>query len=326
MHMELRNLENKMGTVDNLRQERKGRTIPLARFYADFKVGSTKTCYGFVEGDDDPSYYRTIINNKLPKGCSIILYSSNGKENVKYIFEEISKRDYPANRITYFIDRDLSLIIEDPNLISGTQVYVTDNYSIENDILSEDTFINVAQDLLGFSTLPLNELERLKKYYISAKEKFENIMTPIMANIIHWKKCNCKPANYKNLKIKDIIIVKDGIVNFKSSLEEAISILYRQSQVDLSYHQKDKIEMIMNYITERKLSSKILRGKYLAVFFVKFCNSLYDDYENIGFNREKGRKISDNDIMDSIAPRSTPPESLVSFIDNAILSYYKQLE
>lgn len=62
MHMELRNLENKMGTVDNLRQERKGRTIPLARFYADFKVGSTKTCYGFVEGDDDPSYYRTIIN------------------------------------------------------------------------------------------------------------------------------------------------------------------------------------------------------------------------------------------------------------------------
>lgn len=84
--------------------------------------------------------------------------------------------------------------------------------------------------------------------------------------------------------------------------------------------------MIMNYITERKLSSKILRGKYLAVFFVKFCNSLYDDYENIGFNREKGRKISDNDIMDSIAPRSTPPESLVSFIDNAIISYYKQLE
>lgn len=254
--MESKNLEDKMGTVDNLRQERKGRTIPLARFYADFKVGSSNICYGFVEGDDDPSYYRTIINNKLPKGCSIILYPSNGKENVKYIFEEISQRNYPVNRITYFIDRDLSLIIEDPNLISGSQVYVTDNYSIENDILSENTFISVAQDLLGFSTLPLKELERLKMYYISAKEKFENIMTPIMSNIIHWKKCNCKPANYKNLKIKDIIIVKDGIVNLKSNIEEAINILYQQSQVDISYHQKDEIEMIMNYITEKSYHQK----------------------------------------------------------------------
>jgi hypothetical protein bfra3_15159 len=315
-----------MGTVDNLRQERKGRTIPLARFYADFKVGSSNICYGFVEGEDDPSYYRTVIKNKLPKGCSIILYPSNGKENVKYIFEEISQRNFPINRITYFIDRDLSSIIEDPNLICGAQIYVTDNYSIENDILSEDTFVSIAQDLLGFSTLTLEELERLKQCYILAKEKFENIMVPIMANIIHWKKCNCKPANYKNLKIKDIICVKNGIVNFKSNMEDAIKILYQQSQVDFNYYQKDKIEIIMNDITDRKLSSKILRGKYLATFFVKFCNSLYDDYENIGFARNKGRKISDSDIMDSVAPRSIPPESLIDFVSNVILPYYKQIK
>lgn len=326
MLMELKSLEDKMGTVDSLRQERKGRTIPLARFYADFKVGFSNICYGFVEGDDDPSYYRTIINHKLPKDCSIILYPSNGKENVKYIFEEISKRNYPTNRITYYIDRDLSLIINDPNLISGAQVYVTDNYSIENDILSEDTFINVAQDLLGFSTLSLKELERLKQCYISAKKKFENIMTPIMANIIHWKKCDCNPANYKNLKIKDIIVVQNGVVNFKSNLVETINILYQQSQVDFSYLQKDKIDIIMASITDNKLSSKILRGKYLAAFFIKFCNSLYDDCENIGFTRKKGRKISDSDIMDSVAPRSVPPESLISFIDKAILPYYKQHE
>lgn len=314
-----------MGTADNLRLERKGRTIPLARFYTDFKANTPNVCYGFVEGDDDPSYYRTVIKNRLPKGCYIILYPSNGKENVKYIYEEISKRGYPNNRITYYIDRDLSSVITDPNLISGSQIYITDKYSIENDILSEDTFINVAQDLIGFSSLTFDELESLKRCYISAKENYENIMIPIMANIIHWKKCNCKPANYNNFKIKDIITVKDGIVTFKTNIDDVIKILYRQSQVDFSYYQEHEIRIIMNYIIDTNMSSKILRGKYLAAFFVKFCNSLYDDYKNLGFSKNKGRKISDSDIMDSVAPRCIPPESLVNFVNDIIISYFKQV-
>ena len=49
-----------MGTVDTLRQERKGRTVPLQQFLSEYKQ-DVKICYGFVEGKDDPSYYRIDI-------------------------------------------------------------------------------------------------------------------------------------------------------------------------------------------------------------------------------------------------------------------------
>jgi hypothetical protein len=55
----------------------------------------------------------------------------------------------------------------------------------------------------------------------------------------------------------------------------------------------------------------------------RYCNSLYDNSNNMGIKRGKGRKISSNDIMQSVAPRSKPPESLLMFIKNNITSNYE---
>lgn len=314
-----------MSTVDALRAERNGRTIPLARFYSDFKIASTNICYGFVEGKDDPSYYRTIINNYLPQGCSIILYQSNGKENVKYIYDELSQRNYPSNRISFFMDRDLSPIINDPNLIKNPQVYITDFYSIENDILSEDTLTNVMQDILGFSFASIKEVDIIKQHFNKERDNFENLMIPIMANIIFWKRNGLKPANYRNLRIKDLISINNAcVVSFRYNIEETIQILYKQSNVDYDkYYNRDIVDDIISEITKRALGKQILRGKYLAAFFIEYCNSIYEHCDNIGIHRHNGRKLCASDIMDTIAPRSKPPYSLVCFINSTIMQYYK---
>lgn len=315
-----------MNTVDALRSERNGRTIPLARFYSEFRSESINICYGFVEGKDDPSYYRTIINNHLPEGCYITLYSANGKEAVKYIYEELSKRDYPSDRISFFMDRDLSCIIDDPNIIENRRVYITDNYSIENDILSEDTLVNVMQDILGFSFATIDELNKVKEFFKTEKKRFEVIMIPIMATIIYWKRKDLKRANYGNLKIKSLISLKNCIVSQSCTVDEMIRKLYIQSGVDYDEHDQNVIDDIISEITENDLSKQILRGKYLATFFIEFCNSLYDNYANIGIiSRDKGRKLGANDIMDVVAPRSKPPRSLLLFIEDVIVKYYKKV-
>lgn len=316
-----------MSTVDTLRSERNGRTIPLARFYSDFKIASTNICYGFVEGKDDPSYYRTIINNHLPTGCSIILYQSNGKENVKYIFDELSKRNYPSNRISFFMDRDLSPMVDDPHLIEDRQVYVTDLYSIENDILSEDTLINVMQDILGFSFFSIEELNKMKQHFKKERGCFEDLMMPIMANIIFWKRNNLKPANYKNLRIKDLIILSDTcMVSLRYPIEKTVQILYKQSNVDYDkYYNKEAVDNIISEINEKDFGKQILRGKYLASFFIEYCNSLCDHCDNMGIYRNNGRKLCANDIMDTVAPRSKPPYSLVHFVKSTIMQYYNEL-
>ncbi|MDD6581088.1 MAG: DUF4435 domain-containing protein [Bacteroidales bacterium] len=316
-----------MGTVDRLRQEREGRTVPLAQFLDDYKKDAAKLCYGFVEGKDDPSYYRTVIKNKINNDCKILLYPSGGKGNVKYVYEEIHKRDLPNDRIVYFMDRDLSSVIEDGNIIIDSHVYITDNYSIENDILNSDTLESVMQDLLGFSTTPMEEIEKVKKLYNEQLLDFETKMLPIMANIIVWKRKRIKPANYSQLKINKLFKVKDGSLSQIVTDDEIIKKLYQDSQADYSKYSKTDADNVIREIQDASLVHQIVRGKYLSVFFIMFCNSLYKEYANMGISAptNNGRELSDRDIMETIAPRARVPQSLNAFIDNTIMHYYRNL-
>ncbi len=209
MLMELKNLENSnMGIVDALRKERNGRTVPLLQFLSEYK-NDVKIYYGFVEGKDDLSYYRRIIKDKIDIDCKIVLYQSNGKGNVKYVFDEIRKnKNISKERIVYFMDRDLSSFVEDNNLIIDSHVYITDNYSIENDILNAETLEVVMQDILGFCATPMEELHKLKELYNLQFCDFLDKMLPIMANIIMWKRRNYNPGNYNNFRFKTTLAEK----------------------------------------------------------------------------------------------------------------------
>ena len=325
--MESKNLGNNiMGIADLLRLERNGKTVPLSRFYTDFKKDSSKVCYGFVEGKDDPSYYRTTIKQKIDKDCSVILYPSDGKEVLKYVYEEIRNRKYPIEKIVYFMDRDLSCIINDTNIINDPYVYITDNYSIENDILNEDTLESVLQDILGFCSTPTDELSSIKNLYNQQLNDFDNRMLPIMANIIVWKQNNIKPANYKNLKIRQLFNVKNGILTQIGSQDEIIKKLYKDSQVDYSMYDKSKMEIVMSELKEKSLVHQIVRGKYFAVFFILFCNSIHNDCSTMHINKtNKGRTLNENDIMETIAPRARVPKSLETFMEKTILQYFNNI-
>lgn len=315
-----------MGTADILRLERKGKTVPLSRFYSEFKKDSSKVFYGFVEGKDDPSYYRTAIKQKIDRDCSIILYPSDGKEVVKYVYEEIRNRNYPIEKIVYFMDRDLSCIINDTNIINDPYVYITDNYSIENDFLNEDTLVSVLQDILGFCATPTEELSTIKKLYNQQLNDFDNKMLPIMANIIVWKKNNIKPANYNQLKIKQLFNVTNGILTQIGTEDDIIRKLYKDSQVDYSMYDKSKMETVISEVKKKSLVHQIVRGKYFATFFILFCNSIHNDFSTMGINKtNKGRTLNDNDIMETIAPRARVPQSLEIFIKNTIVQYFNNV-
>lgn len=326
--MELKNLENSiMGTVDKLRQEREGRTVPLQQFLSEFKK-EAKVCYGFVEGKDDPSYYRKPITDKITEDCFVRFYPSNGKKNVKYVFEEIRNRgDIPRDRVVYFMDRDLSSVIDDENLIIDSHVYITDNYSIENDFLNSGTLRAVMQELLGFCSISLADIERVKRLYEEQLLCFENKILPIMANIVIWKRNNIKPANYRNLKIDKLFEVKNGQLSQIGTDDEMIQRLYKDSQADYSKYSKTEADNVIREIQEKSLVHQIVRGKYLADFFIMFCNSVYNEYANLGISAptNNGRKLSERDIMETIAPRARVPQSLKQFIERTIVNYFNNL-
>lgn len=313
-------------TPDTLRSERNGRTVPLSQFLSEYK-NDEKICYGFVEGKDDPSYYRRFINNMIEQDCCVILYPSNGKENVKYIFEKIHEnKDVSNERIVYFMDRDLSSIIDDNNLIKDSHVYITDNYSIENDILNSDTLGAVMQDLLGFCSNPLSDIEKVKSLYEDQLMRFEDKMLPIMAHMVIWKKNNI-PANYRNFKIDNLFKVKDGSLSQIVSDEEIIKKLYKDSNVNYPKCNKTDIDDVIRKIQKASLIHQIVRGKCLAIFFIMFCNSVFIDYSRIGIGKptKNGNKLSEGDIMKTIVLRARAPKSLKQFIENTIVKYFNKM-
>lgn len=313
-----------MNTVEELRHERNGRTVPLTMFLGDYRKYNNETCYGFVEGKDDPSYYRRIINNKLPTNCFIILYPCDGKDNVHYIHKQIDWRTFSKNRIVFFMDRDLSCILNDKNIINDKNVYITDKYSIENDIVSRETLESIMRDLLGFASTDRSEIDKVIEMFERQKIEFEKIMMYLMANIIMWKRNKISPANYNNVKIKSFISIQKGEVLLQKSVDDLIKQFYKQSNVSFNHYNETILNRTISEIYDKRISKKIVRGKYLSEFFILFCNSIHKDCIALGINKtHQGRPLNSRDIMETIAPRSRPPRTLNVFISNTIEKYYK---
>lgn len=306
-----------MMDIDSLRRERSCKTVPLARFYSEYKSNST-IFYGFVEGKDDPSYYRSIINNSLPEQCSIILYPCDGKKNVRYIFEQIRSRGFKKSKITYFLDRDISDFINDKSIIDDEYVYVTDNYSIENDFLSSDTFLNVFRDLLGYSYIPEYQMQDLRKKFELQRKDFEELMLPIMAIIIFWKRGAFDNPMYGDINIESIFDITNNKVIQKLPKCDLIKVFYEKCKVPYKIHNAKEIENIINEIRTKSSPRKILRGKYLSTFFVKSCNYLHETNRE-SLKIQNRTTINIGDIWSKIAPRSRPPSSLSNFIHNKIV-------
>lgn len=313
-----------MNTVDELRSERKSPKVPFTIFLGDYKKTEHNICYGFVEGKDDPSYYRQIINTKLPESCKIILYPCDGKKIVSYIHKKIDWRKFSKKRIIFFIDKDLSDFIEDENIIFDDNVYITDKYSIENSIVCKDTLESVMRDLLGFSSISRTEMDIVLKIFKEQKRKIEEFMTPLMANIILWKRHHTSPANYRNFRIKKIMQIEKGEIFFKKKSIQLIKYFYKTCNVDFSKYNRDIVNGVIKEIKDKKLTYSIIRGKYIADFFICFCNSIEKDHEKIGIKKtHSGRQLFDNDFMQTIAPRCRPPKTLHIFLNNTIIHHLK---
>lgn len=310
-----------MSEVEELRSYRNNWTVAYTEFLDDYKKTQINICYGFVEGKDDPSYYRTLINKELPIGCKILLYPSGNKGNVKKTYDCFDWRTFHKNRIVFFIDRDLSPLVIDNNIINETNVYITDKYSIENDIVNQDTCEAVLREVMGFASTKQDSIDRILYLFNKAKNDFEKYMIPLMAIIIYWKRNEIK-ANYNNIEIKNIIKIDCGQCVLLHDYNEMISLIYKQSGVNILKHNKDIVNSIIAEIQE--LYDNIIRGKYLGKFFILFCNSIFNNTDALNINKtHKGCTLGEEDLMRIVAPRARLSRSLKEFIEKTLLNYYK---
>ena len=70
-----------------------------------------RVVYGFVEGKDDPCFYRGFIDSVISNKWEVELWAAGNKEQVYNIYKNIDWRHFSKKRICFFVDRDLSDVI-----------------------------------------------------------------------------------------------------------------------------------------------------------------------------------------------------------------------
>ena len=274
--------------------------------------------YGFVEGKDDPVFYRHLIERQLPERWSVKLIPTGNKQKVLRSFQSVNWTDFSKRRVCFFTDRDLQDFVAPPPQVE-TNIYITDGYSIENSIFQYRLFNDVLSDVYQIVLLDPQEEDLIKQIIQKNMEDFIEAMMPLMGQVLLWRRLGSK-ANLSNLKLDHIFSFSEAIFvsNTRNVLLEVAS---RQIGCALC----DDNDVVAAEGEIRSYAKPIVRGKYVLWFFIKQCEAIWEAIPKLLLRfPDKPKKRTEcglNNAMVIVAPRARIPESLKEFVEQNYLAF-----
>jgi hypothetical protein len=290
---------------------------------------NAKVVYGFVEGKEDPSFYRGIIERVLPAEWHIELWPAGSKRNVSRIHRGLDWRSFPKQRICFFVDRDLSDLLG-KTIAADRNIYVTHGYSIENEIATRSVCERILSELLGFGRVGHDELDQATKLFESQLERFYGYAAPVMAWILYWQK-NGVSASLSNIEMKHLFTLTNGVIT-------AIAAPKGKQSVEQYIHEQCNIvaDPTFDNSAERatfallKNRRRFTRGKVVLWFVVQFCNSVHRGAAKLFSGLTQPPKanvvLSVSNGMALIGPRCRTPSSLAAFLRGTYQEYIMKRE
>lgn len=275
-----------------------------------------KIVYGFVEGKDDPMFYRGLIEHSLPQGWNVQLIQAGCKDNVISAYENIDWNRFSDRRIAFFADRDLSEFINEKTP-SAVNFYITDHYSIENEAVNNGTLQRLLEEILNVTPINPEEAQLINQLFDKNLECFRQGITPIMAQIILWRRAGRRPC-LNDIKIKDIFCFSGGNLTIRPEYSEpAARIQMAADCLHLPVSTPDEINSAENEFCQKNGAERFIRGKYLLWFLVELAINIHQSICSIisRFSKPPKAKISFSatNAMTVVAPRLRCPESLLNF-------------
>ena len=301
-------------------------TGPVA--YHEFLLCYKETAqevYGLVEGKEDPMFYRGLIEKHLPYGWEVELIKSGSKNNVLNAFNAFNWQRFEKKRISFFVDRDLSDLHGAKESINADNLYITDNYSIENESATFGVFKRIIVEILNITDLSSQENQKLKRLFERNLVAFREAMCPVMAQIILWKIDHKNPC-LKNIDLKDILYFREGLIFIKpefESIQERIKLIGNCMSLMPSTNQE--IETAVNKFRLHQGPERFIRGKYMLWFMVECALEFHRSVALIFPKYTKSPKINQSlghkNAMVNIAPRLRCPQSLSNFLERNFVQY-----
>ena len=282
--------------------------------------------YGFVEGKDDPMFYRYAVQGMIPAHWTIELIPSGGKDKVKNVLDAFDWSRCPENQICFFLDRDLDEICG-ISLPDRCNVYITDGYSIENSIVSEELFVSLLSEVFGVDTRTNIERERIIQLFRQSVKKFCRYMAPVMAQILGWKIDNVD-AKLNKIDLPNMFHMKGIEICFRGADFNEREIIEKASiSIGVSPIDEGRLSILLGVIESKSEISGLIRGKYL---FWMFHAMLVDAHKNVckvipRYSSPPKIKLSIGvkNLMLVVAPRARTPDTLRKFIDETFCQHIR---
>lgn len=307
---------------------RNSSVVPYHKFLNRYKAASCEV-YGFVEGKDDPSFYKGIIESCLPNGWDIELIQAGEKDNVLKALNVIDWSRFSKKRVCFFVDRDLSEFLHGEQL-SSQNLYITDNYSIENDAITFGTMRRVLEEVLNVTELNSIEIRAIKELFQSNLRIFQEAMTIVMSQIVIWRR-NVEDVNLNNIQLNKIFKFIDGKIILEDGFIEPISrVEYAAKCFNVVQSTIDELKTVETEFRAKQGVEKFIRGKYLMWFFVECALKTHSAIPKFCTNHSTSPKmrlsLGFSNAMITIAPRVRCPESLKCFIKRNYLEHIQEAQ
>lgn len=280
-----------------------------------------KKIYIVCEGREDLGYYGQVIKRKYAD-IQIKKQYVGGKEAVLEVHGAFDWTIYEKNKILFFVDRDFSYWTGEKQFID-TNVYITDQYSFENDAVSIEMFMEVLEDFYGFANAKDEELERIKEMYLERWQVFYENSTYSMAAVLVSNTVNNKRLA-KYVKIKKMIKIDHENVWVEYVKGKSIKE-YLYENLKLSSNHEEEILRVQR-IFEKDRENYSVRGKWALGFMVEILEYIMNNAQDYAPSLYMGEtdapkrlcQLTQDGTMVMLAPRIKTVRSLEIFLETNI--------
>ena len=285
-----------------------------------------KQAFAFYEGDEDSSFYHHILKLAIDADCELEEIVAGCKNNVLKLQREFDWEVYSKKQILFFVDRDLSYWIGDSALY-GENVFVTDEYSVENYVANSQGFRAWLVHFEGFARAKKQEIDYMVSEYESNVAVFQKEMMPIMAQAVVAKRhdSSISLSDFKITSNRGVIFgIRENHITFKICNSEKILEKWKLSSTD-----QNEIKTQLEQFKARKKHYSI-RGKWLLCFMAEM-----GEYMRIHSNEfapslgNKGKanptcSVPTTQCLSAIAPYCIEPipRRLEEFLNDTYKSYF----
>ncbi len=306
-----------MSFLDDLRSAKFSPTAAYQQFVTEYPRNK-EDVFAFLEGRDDPSFYFSFLANVIADIRQIHLYKCDNKHGVYRIYTNVMNLANKKSRILFFVDKDHSDYIGEENIVRSN-IFVTEYYSIENYIVTENMLRRVWEELYNIKNYSI-PYEIISDRFRTELDKFYKSMLPMSAWIIFVRRNGLKPC-LDNVKLGKLFIFSTDFELEPVSEDSIFSYLEQVFSIEIPDNLYIELPNVILELSKNE-PKKYIRGKYELWFFIKFLEKLRELLLIEGGNNVNIRTtIGEANAIEILGPRIILPKSLQDyFVKNKIIS------